>query len=115
LCEGLKTQARYDTPDKDGETRRERNARFGQSSPEPFRPVKGRYLWEWFISASDFREFGEHGPKCITPGQWKFWAEINSVEVRPEEFKVLVRMDRSYINALNVELSEQRNRLIKKG
>ncbi len=111
MCEGLRIQARYDTPDQNGETRRERNARFGVSSPAPLRVnQKGRYLWEWFISASAFREYHDGQPRYITPDQWKFWAEINSVEVRLEEFKVLVKMDRAYIPALIAELSDQRQR-----
>ena len=111
MCEALRIDARYGTPDSKGETRRERNARFDVASPNPVWPPKGMYLLEWFRAATCTRQRDANGlPLALAHTEWQAWAEMAAVEVRPEEYKGLLAMDRSYVNALQTEIVEIRQR-----
>ena len=110
MCRALENEARYDTPDRHGETRRQRNERFGAESPRVRPPQNGRYLWEWYADAAATRRMDEGMPQLLTPQEWQAWAEINGEIVRKEEFAVLMQMDRAFVYAMRKELNEQRQR-----
>lgn len=106
----MEVEAKYDTPDKDGETRRERNARFGVESPRVRPPKHGQYLWQWYADAAATRRMDDGMPQLLTPLEWQAWAEINGELVRKEEFAALMQMDRAFVYALRKELNDQRQR-----
>lgn len=110
MCEALQVQARYDSPDASGETRRERNERFGVESPNFEPPKEGRYLWLWFVSAARTRRYDQGTPQPLTPQEWIGWAQISGEMVRREEYLALMEMDRTYCASLSREISEQRRR-----
>ena len=110
MCEALRIEARYNTPDAQGETRRQRNARFGEHSPEPEYPERGRQLWGWYQQASKTRRFDQGQPQMLTPLEWKAWANITGQVIREEEFSVLIDMDAAYVSALKAELKAQWDR-----
>lgn len=107
MCEALRIEARYNTPDSNGETRRQRNARFGESSPEPNYPERGRYLWEWYQRAARTRRYDQGMPQLLTPLEWQAWASITGQAIREEEFAVLMDMDFAYVSALRAEKAAQ--------
>lgn len=107
MCAALRIEARYDTPDSKGETRRQRNAKFGESSPEPEQPEQGRQLWNWYQQASRTRRFEQGLPQMLTPLEWQAWANITGQVIREEEFAVLIDMDSAYVSALKAELNAQ--------
>ena len=102
---------RYDTPDENGETRRERNARFGMgnlSTPLDI-PSDGEYLWSWFWELSGVRTDGFNGPQPLTVPQIEDWSVFTGTIIRRDETAILHTMDiayRSQISAENAEVRE---------
>ena len=110
MCAALRIEARYNTPDSKGETRRQRNARFGEEAPNPEYPERGRQLWEWYRQAARTRRFEQGTPQMLTPLEWQAWANIVGQTVREEEFAVLIDMDSAYVSALKAEIKAQNDR-----
>lgn len=110
MCRALETEARYDTPDRNGETRRERNERFGVESPRVRPPKHGQYLWAWYQDAAQTRRVDGGDYQLLTPLEWKAWAEMKGELVRQEEFAALMEMDRSYVFAWRREKNDQHAR-----
>lgn len=106
----MSNEARYDTPDKNGETRRQLNERFEVESPRVRPPQQGRYLWDWYSDASSTRRTDNGNPQLLTPLEWQAWADINGEMVRKEEFGVLMQMDRAFVFALRKEINDQHAR-----
>lgn len=110
LCECIRYSVRYKTPDEKGETRAERNARFGQSDKtpdEPTLPGCGEHVWQWFAELSAQR--GSGGMGGIEPLGWssiKAWSELTGVIVRPEEVRMLLAMDAAFRSAAGVERAD---------
>ena len=102
--------ARYNTPDRHGETRRQYNAKFGVDSPGAVRPTGADHLLAWLKDAGRSRRWDQGLPQILSLTEWKAWAELSGVLVRPEEMAVLRDMDEAYINAVVREISEQRQR-----
>src|SRR5690606_10437213 len=103
-CNAVRLVIRYDTKGKDGTTRRERNERFGQDSPELEIDPVAEYLWEWFWDASRGRQAGLNGPLPLSGTEWRAWQEITGHVVRPEEWAILRDMDAAYLEACGEEL-----------
>lgn len=102
--------ARYYTKDGDGETRRERNARFNQDSPTLDVPDRGSHLWEWFTDISRSRQYRDGSPQPISPTDWLAWSQMTGAIVRDEEWAILRAMDAAFVVAMTGELADQRAR-----
>lgn len=102
---------RYETPDQNGETRRERNARFDEPSPELIIPDEGLYLWEWFDDICEgINRVHDTTVFRITPSDFTSWATITGNIVRTEEYAILRAMDAAYSLELTTELAAHRQR-----
>lgn len=110
LSEAVRIATRYGTADHNGETRRERNDRFGLDSPEPVIPEGGAYLWDWFWELSQERREGMNGPMPLSSRDIAAWCDISGNVVRPDEVAVLRRMDAAYRSALADEMRESMKR-----
>jgi hypothetical protein len=110
MCAYLVAQAKYNTADKNGETRKERNARFGLTYTAVQPPDSGAHLLEWLSDAGRGRRFDSGYPCSLSLTDWQAWAELSDIIVRQEELAVLRNMDEAYINAVCKELSAQRKR-----
>ena len=106
-------RARYLTPDKNGETRADRNARFGQDevTPEWSVPDGGQYLFDWFeeISSGHNRVSNDRIYR-ITWVEFAAWQQVSGNVVYPHEFAILRAMDNAYCEALEGELQYQKVR-----
>ena len=71
-----------------------RNARFGIESPEQSIPHFGLYIWEWFFDACEMRK--EHD-KPLSASDWQAWRKMTGYIIRPVEWKILRKMDQSYV------------------
>lgn len=96
---------RYDTKDKDGETRRERNERFGHArkNPDFTIPEDGQYLFGWFNELDKSRSSGMNGPNPLSSSDIKAWADLTGNIITRWDFRTLQAMDRKYRDALAVE------------
>lgn len=102
---------RYGTPDHEGETRRERNLRFGVDiAPEPEVPDHASHVWEWFWELSAARGMSETGALPIGYADIRAWMDCTGTRVIPPEIDMLTAMDRAYRSALSQELSDIRER-----
>lgn len=99
MAEAVRVLVRYDFPDKDGETRRERNARFGQESPAVEVPPVAQYLWEWFWDIRRSQPAGFNGPNPVTNAELMAWVQRTGQVVRPEEAVILMDMDGALLTA----------------
>lgn len=87
-------------PDENGETRRERNTRFGKDSPEYSVPDAGDHVWEWFWELSGRRR---SGPEALTYAEIGEWQRLAGVEVRREEVEMLMQMDDAFVSEVRKE------------
>lgn len=109
---------RYETPDDKGETRRQRNARFGAQSPDLEAPFAGELILEWFWHLSAFRGEGVSGPAPIRHADIRDWSVLSHTPLRPEEVTILLQLDQAYRSALSAEMADQaarREQASKKG
>lgn len=103
-------RARYLTPDADGETRADRNARFGQSdaTPDWSVPASGQYLYDWFDDLCSGHNRVVNGrTQRITWADFSAWQQVSQNIVYPHEFAILRAMDTAYCEALEEELAYQ--------
>lgn len=108
LTDAIRHGVRYNTTDENGETRAERNARFGmahKTPDEPEIPKAGEHVWEWFWRLSTQRRSGMAGAEAFGWEAIHAWARLTGTIVRPEEVEMLVMMDLAYRNEVG---SEQR-------
>ena len=106
---------RYDIPDENGETRRERNKRFGVDTPNITTPKGFSYLWAWYIEASSDAELNNIGMVFpIKYTSWKAWLEMENYKITDFEFRILKEIDRQYVKCFNKEISDMRERLSEK-
>ena len=103
---------RYDTPDEDGETRRERNERFDceDQNPEIEPPEDGKWLWDWFLELNACRSQGFSAPNAVTFPDLESWSRLTGNIIRREEIAIIRRMDDAFLAALAEEREEQRKR-----
>jgi len=106
---------RYDFKDENGETRRERNARFNVESPDLVIPGSGRYLWDWFESLAS--GVGRVSDGVCAPIPWTeflAWANVTGNVVFPSEYVILRAMDATFCEETNKEFENYRARLAEK-
>jgi len=103
---------RYETPDHNGDTRRDINERFGQGhkTPSTKPPKMFRWFWEWFWEISAVRRHGDNGPDAITYGAIFEWAKATGTLITMRDIAILRQMDDAFISALNSEHKDQRER-----
>lgn len=101
---------RYDLPDENGETRRERNERFGMGelNPEDVPNFDGGYLLEWFAQLNRFRTIGINGPDPIQPRTILDWCALTRTIIRPEEINILLAVDAAYLAEYGKEMQQRR-------
>lgn len=111
MIEAISVRVKYDTKDEDGETRRERNERFGTDSPPLVLPPVGAYLWEIYFEISSRVQRVRDGI-CIpiSPTEFAAWVSLSQRIVYPNEYDILCGMDDAFVEATNVELAEYRAR-----
>ena len=94
--------------DENGETRRQRNARFGiAESPEPEVPDAAAHVWGWFWELSGRRR---SGPEALTFADVGEWARLLQVDLLPEEVGMLMAMDDQYLRAVREDQKAARER-----
>ena len=106
--EAVRVYTSYDLPDEKGETRRERNIKFGQEDKNPdFEiPLAGEYLWDWFTRLSnaihrvDFNGYYYN----LLPSEILAWCKLANVEMTEDEYDIITAMDSSFCNELNADI-----------
>ena len=106
--EAVRVYTRYDLPNEKGETRRERNIKFGQEDKNPdFEiPLAGEYLWDWFTRLSnaihrvDFNGYYYN----LLPSEVLAWCKLANVEMTEDEYDIITAMDTSFCNELNADI-----------
>lgn len=107
-AEAVYITVRYDMADENGETRRQRNERFGLAeSPEKKVPGAAGHIWGWFWELSGRRH---SGPEALTFADIGQWASLLQIELLPEEVRMLMAMDDQYLRAVREEQTAARER-----
>lgn len=108
LTEAIRIQIRYDTPDENGQTRRDRNTVFGQSSPLMI--IEGqtaRRLWNWYDDLNkSIRRVRDGASEPIPPSEIVAWCNLTDNDLHFREYEVLREMDKAYCVEMNSELSD---------
>ena len=81
-------------PDENGETRRQRNTKFGHPSPDYDAPDAVAHVWEWFWDLSARRK---SGPEALTYAEIGEWQRLTGTAIRPEEVEMLMKMDDAFL------------------
>jgi hypothetical protein len=104
--------ALYETPDKDGETRRQYHLRFDspELNPDIEEPADGGHIIEWFWDLHRGRPEAFSGVAAISPEYLASWAAMTGEIVTREEVAILRRMDAAFRAALADELDHQESR-----
>lgn len=110
----MRVRVRYDLPDENGKSRRERASGFGDSVEQPpdFNvPAEGRYLWDWYFSLSDrVRRVRDGVCEPIPPSEFLAWCAASGTIVYPVEYGILTAMDDMFCEEMNKELRDYRTR-----
>ena len=107
-AEAVYIAVRYDMADENGETRRQRNARFGMAeSPELEVPDAAAHVWGWFWQLSGRRY---SGPEALTFADIGQWASLLQIEPLPDEVQMLMAMDDQYLRAVREDQKAARER-----
>jgi hypothetical protein len=111
LCEAVSVHVRYETPDENGRTRRERNEDFNTTSPEFIVPEGGEYLWIWYFEISDSLRRVDDGV-CfpIPPSEFFYWKSMTDRVVSADEYAILRAMDAAFCEETNKELQAYQER-----
>jgi hypothetical protein len=105
LCEAISVHVRYETPDEDGKTRRERNEQFNTASPEFIIPEGGEYLWSWYFEVSDGVRRVDDGVCFPIPwSEFLAWKTALDRVVSADEYAILRAMDAAFCEETNNEL-----------
>lgn len=116
LVEYIELRTRYDTPDENGEKRRDRNEKFDGVTPEFAPPEVGAYLLDWFDELATMVGRTWDGVcHSIPPTEYLAWREMFGHVVRPHEFIILRAMDKAFCKAMNQEFEDYRARIADKG
>jgi hypothetical protein len=98
-------------PDEKGETRRDRNDRFGEPSPVLTVSPASRYIWDWYFDLSSrVRRVRDGVCEPIPPSEFVAWREATRHIVYPSEYAILGVMDGAYCAEMNKELFDYRAR-----
>jgi hypothetical protein len=95
--------------DEKGETRRERNARFGAEAPEADVPEQAMHVWHWFWELSNRRQTG---PEAIQHVEIDAWAMLNGRALLPVEVEWLTAMDDMYLKVVREDLDAARRQAL---
>lgn len=96
---------RYDYPNENDETRRERNDRHGVPSPEHCIPDGGETYWSWYFQISDGLTRVIDGVCMPVPAsEINSWAQATYTIVTADEYAILRAMDTAFCDELNKEL-----------
>jgi len=98
---------RYDMADEKGETRRQRNARFGAKSPDAEPPEPALHVWGWFWQLSGRRRTG---PEALSFADVADWQRLTGIQVLSEEVAMLMAMDDQYLRAVREDQAAARER-----
>lgn len=107
---------RYETPNFDGETRRERNTRFGQPTPEAEPVVGGDYILSCFWEVSRYRDLSENGQQPLKPIDVLNWEQFTGNVLNRYERQIILDIDQAYLAALadersnNIKQMEEQNK-----
>lgn len=96
-------------PDESGETRRQRNERLREITPDFRIPPNGSHIWEWFkeISAVASPVF-EGFYRRIPPSEYLAWQQLTGNIVYPVEYDILFAMDGVFCDEMNAEIQSRR-------
>jgi len=97
-----------------GETRRERNKRFGVEDT-PFVDLNetesGWQFWEWYWSVSRrIRRVRDNACEPIPPSEFEAWCRLTNTIILPLEYEILCAMDDAFCAEMNSELSDYNER-----
>ena len=98
-------------PDEKGETRRERNRRFGITSPvliDIDDDEDCQRLVRVFWQVSRLRTAGMGGPDPLLPQTILSWLQIQGEMIPREELELLMRMDMAFLSAWRREQAKAR-------
>ena len=95
--------------DEKGETRRQRNERFGAPSPEVEIPHQLLHVWDWFWELSARRR---SGPEALTFADIGEWSRLRQVDLQPIEVEFLMAMDDAYLKAVREDQEAARQRAL---
>jgi hypothetical protein len=102
-------------PDENGETRRERNARFGIAESvdiqEPDLSPAGEFLWSVYWSLSSrLRRVRDGVCDPVPPTEFLAWCQITGTILGPIEYDIFCAMDSAFCSVMNDELEALRVR-----
>lgn len=103
--------AEYDLPNEKGETKRERNTRFGVTSPELIDisdDVDCQRLVGLFWQVSRLRTSNMGGPDPLMPQTLLSWLQIKNETLLHEEIELLMQMDIAFLSAWRREQRKER-------
>lgn len=106
---------RNESRDEEGETRAERNARFGVfveiEEPEP--PDAVAHVWAWFWEWSSSRK---SATETLGWTDLEAWRTMTGALIDEEECRLMILMDRAYVNAVieSQKAFKERSEAIKK-
>lgn len=109
----MRVRVRYDLPDENGETRRERSLRFGveDNGPNLDIPAGFYHLWEWYWTISArLRRVRDGVAEPIPPSEFTHWCHNSGTIIRPVEYAILSAMDDVFCDEMNLELRDYRLR-----
>jgi hypothetical protein len=116
LCVFLDINIRYDSPDEEGETRRQFNDRFGIDSPEALEvDEQDEYLLDVFRHLSSIRDEGFNSVGPLLPSRIEEWCRVLGYRLLRDEILILLRLDTVYRNACAEEQERQNENLKRKG
>lgn len=90
-------------PDEKGETRRQRNERFGQGhlTPDEIHVDEDfTYLLEWFWDLNLARSMGFNGPNPISYSEIAHWSAMTGNIISRREVALIRKMDAAYVKAV---------------
>jgi len=97
---------RYDTPDGEGQTRRERNQSFGMShhSKDVNITFEARYLWDIFWQICNRHNQDDRGPLPMLAGDFFNEIHLSGNLINRKEADILLAMDAAYCTSLREEI-----------
>lgn len=100
----MRIYVRYDLPDENNETRRERNERFGYKETPNFEiPDGGFYIWDLYTELSNAIhrvDFNGYYYKLL-PSEIIAWSKLTGTDISSSEYEIITAMDTVFCNELN--------------
>jgi len=109
--EAIRIHVRYESPDDNGVTRRQRNEIAGEYTPEFCVPDAGRFIWDvYFRISNSYSRTIEGFYRLIPPSEIKAWCSLTKTFLRPAEYDIISAMDRVYCEEANKEIDSIRSK-----